>query len=125
MKFFTATQIPGIANRVFPKELAGKNYKKDIPIFQKRLLDNSRSANSAHLRISIKDIYDILGPVTRNNHIIINPGNEPALGLAPALVSDPRQLFAFVNNLVYFKRFNSGGGNYDGFCGSQVNDYYN
>jgi len=30
---FTATQIPFIDNRVFPKELAGKYYKKDIPIY--------------------------------------------------------------------------------------------
>ncbi len=33
VKFFTATQIPGIENRVFPKKLAGKFYAKDIPIF--------------------------------------------------------------------------------------------
>lgn len=30
---FTATQIPGIAGRVYPKELAGSLYGKDIPIF--------------------------------------------------------------------------------------------
>ncbi len=33
VKFFTATQIPGIADRSFPKELAGRLYKRDIPIF--------------------------------------------------------------------------------------------
>ena len=33
VKFFTATQIPGIEKRKFPKELAGRLYKKDIPIF--------------------------------------------------------------------------------------------
>ena len=33
VKFFTAEQIPGIENRTFPKELAGKLYKKDIPIY--------------------------------------------------------------------------------------------
>jgi len=33
IKFFTATQIPGIEKRKFPKELAGKFYIKDIPIF--------------------------------------------------------------------------------------------
>ena len=32
VKFFTATQIPGIDNRAFPKELAGRLYTKDIPI---------------------------------------------------------------------------------------------
>lgn len=30
---FTQTQIPGIEKRSFPKELAGKLYKKDIPFF--------------------------------------------------------------------------------------------
>jgi len=30
---FTATQIPGIAERVYPKQLAGSLYKKDIPIY--------------------------------------------------------------------------------------------
>jgi predicted GTPase len=30
---FTAAQIPGIEKRKFPKELAGRLYKKDIPIY--------------------------------------------------------------------------------------------
>lgn len=30
---FTATQIPGIENRVYPKELAGDLYPNGIPIF--------------------------------------------------------------------------------------------
>ena len=30
---FTQAQIPGIEKRVFPKELAGKLYKKDIPMY--------------------------------------------------------------------------------------------
>jgi len=33
VKFFTAAQIPGIEKRSFPKELAGKLYKEDIPFF--------------------------------------------------------------------------------------------
>ncbi|MDP4039492.1 MAG: cyclic 2,3-diphosphoglycerate synthase [Candidatus Pacearchaeota archaeon] len=33
VKFFTAAQIPGISERVFPKKLAGKLYLRDIPIF--------------------------------------------------------------------------------------------
>ena len=35
---FTATQIPFIDKRVFPKELAGRNYKKDIPIYSEEKL---------------------------------------------------------------------------------------
>lgn len=33
VKFFTAAQIPGIEKRSFPKEMAGRLYKKNIPIF--------------------------------------------------------------------------------------------
>jgi predicted GTPase len=35
---FTAAQIPGIANRTYPKELAGKLYSKGIPIYPERTL---------------------------------------------------------------------------------------
>jgi predicted GTPase len=36
---FTATQIPGISNRVYPKELAGKLYPKGIPIVEEEKLE--------------------------------------------------------------------------------------
>ncbi len=35
---FTAAQIPGIAGRVYPKELAGSLYEKDIPIYPEKEL---------------------------------------------------------------------------------------
>ena len=35
---FTATQIPGIEKRSFPRKLAGKYYKKDIPIYSESKL---------------------------------------------------------------------------------------
>jgi len=35
---FTAAQIPGIANRTYPKDLAGKLYPKGIPIYPEKLL---------------------------------------------------------------------------------------
>ncbi|MBU5537366.1 MAG: cyclic 2,3-diphosphoglycerate synthase [Candidatus Aenigmatarchaeota archaeon] len=35
---FTATQIPGIAGRLYPKELAGKLYPKGIPIYPEEKL---------------------------------------------------------------------------------------
>jgi len=35
---FTATQIPGIEERVYPLELAGKNYPKGIPIYPEEKL---------------------------------------------------------------------------------------
>lgn len=36
---FTAAQIPGIANRTYPKELAGDLYPKGIPIFDEKDLE--------------------------------------------------------------------------------------
>jgi predicted GTPase len=39
VKFFTATQIPGISKRKFPKSLAGELYKQDIPIFLEKDLE--------------------------------------------------------------------------------------
>ena len=38
VKFFTQAQIPGIERRSFPKELAGRLYKKDIPFFTEEKL---------------------------------------------------------------------------------------
>jgi len=35
---FTAAQIPGISNRTYPKELAGKLYPKGIPIYPEKTL---------------------------------------------------------------------------------------
>ncbi len=35
---FTAAQIPGIAGRVYPRELAGSLYERDIPIYQEEEL---------------------------------------------------------------------------------------
>ena len=37
---FTATQIPGISGRRYPKELAGKLYPKGIPIYPEKKLSN-------------------------------------------------------------------------------------
>ena len=36
---FTATQIPGIEGRVYPPELAGRNYPKGIPIYPEEDLE--------------------------------------------------------------------------------------
>ncbi|MEM2463240.1 MAG: cyclic 2,3-diphosphoglycerate synthase [Candidatus Bathyarchaeia archaeon] len=36
---FTATQIPGIEGRIYPPELAGKNYPKGIPIYPEEDLE--------------------------------------------------------------------------------------
>jgi predicted GTPase len=37
---FTATQIPGVANRTYPRELAGALYPKGIPIFEEKDLES-------------------------------------------------------------------------------------
>ena len=41
---FTATQIPGIANRRYPTELAGPLYPAGIPIFEENDLGSRRGA---------------------------------------------------------------------------------
>ena len=38
VKAFTATQIPGIAGRKYPRELAGKLYSRGIPIYPEERL---------------------------------------------------------------------------------------
>ncbi len=38
VKAFTATQIPNVDNRTYPKELAGRHYPKGIPIFPEQQL---------------------------------------------------------------------------------------
>jgi len=37
---FTATQIPNIADRLYPKELAGKGYQRGIPIMPEKQISN-------------------------------------------------------------------------------------
>ncbi len=37
---FTAAQVPGIANRTYPRELAGRSYPKGIPIYPENQLTN-------------------------------------------------------------------------------------
>ncbi len=37
---FTAAQIPYISNRIYPKELSGKNYPKGIKIYDESELAN-------------------------------------------------------------------------------------
>lgn len=39
VKGFTATQIPGISRRIFPKELAGRLYHKGIQIYEEKNLE--------------------------------------------------------------------------------------
>jgi predicted GTPase len=45
---FTATQIPFIANRIYPPELAGVNYPKGIPIYPEEELPRLLSKNHIH-----------------------------------------------------------------------------
>ena len=46
---FTATQIPDIANRKYPKELAGKNYHDGIPIYKEEELTQLIKEKSVNL----------------------------------------------------------------------------
>jgi predicted GTPase len=54
---FTATQIPGIGNRVFPPEIAGPLYPKGIPIFpEERLSEIIREEKIQQVIFSYSDI---------------------------------------------------------------------
>ncbi len=57
VKFFTATQIPGIEKRKFPKSMAGKLYKQDIPIFpEERLTELIRKYKIDEVVYSYSDL---------------------------------------------------------------------
>ncbi len=60
VKFFTAAQIPGIEKRSFPKKLAGKLYKQDIPVFSEEKLPEL---------IKKYDINDVVLAYSDLNHI--------------------------------------------------------
>ncbi len=54
---FTAAQIPGIAKRIFPKSLAGRLYKKSIPIFpEEQLPQLIRKYHVAEVYLSYSDL---------------------------------------------------------------------
>ncbi len=57
---FTATQIPDIAGRVYPKSLAGSLYPKGIPIFpEEKLLELVRKHKVDEVIFSYSDVpYD-------------------------------------------------------------------
>ncbi|MFH0829683.1 MAG: cyclic 2,3-diphosphoglycerate synthase [Candidatus Aenigmatarchaeota archaeon] len=54
---FTAAQIPGIANRKYPKELAGKGYPNGIPIYpEERMAELIKKLNINVVVISYSDL---------------------------------------------------------------------
>lgn len=60
---FTASQIPGIEKRTFPKQLAGRLYKKDIPIFpETELVSLIKKFQIDEVVLSYSDLsYDFVG----------------------------------------------------------------
>ena len=54
---FTASQIPGIENRVYPPELAGKLYPKGVPIYpEEKLPELIRKHNVEYVVLSYSDL---------------------------------------------------------------------
>jgi len=54
---FTAAQIPGIANRNFPKELSGPNYPKGLRIYpEEKLPQLIRNRNVEQVVLSYSDL---------------------------------------------------------------------
>jgi predicted GTPase len=65
---FTATQIPDIANRKYPAELAGKLYPKGIPIYAEEEL------SSLIQKYKVKDVYFAYSDVS--HEYVMNKGSQ-------------------------------------------------
>ena len=78
---FTAAQIPGIAKRSFPRSLAGRLYKKPIPIFSEEKLPQlikKYKADEVYLSYSDLSFNDVM----QKAGIVMKAGAE--FVLAPA-----------------------------------------
>jgi len=56
---FTAEQVPGIANRKYPRKLAGRLYPQGIPIYPEKYLPNIIKKNKVDLVVlAYSDLFD-------------------------------------------------------------------
>ncbi|MCH7568598.1 MAG: GTPase [Nanoarchaeota archaeon] len=94
VKFFTAAQIPGIEKRSFPRKLAGRLYKKDIPIFSEEKLPEL---------IKKYDINDVVFSYSDISHIevmhkasiaLTNDANFVLLGPKDTMIKSKRKIIS-------------------------------
>ncbi len=91
---FTATQIPGIEKRTFPKKLAGRLYKKDIPIFpESKLPELIKKYNIDDVYLSYSDLSHqyVMEFASR---VISNGANFSLLGLKDTYVKSKKPVIA-------------------------------
>ena len=79
---FTATQIPNIEGRVYPKELAGKNYPKGIPIYPEA--DLTKLIKENHIDLVVFSYSDV------NHEYVMHKGSEVLAAGANYLLLGPR-----------------------------------
>jgi predicted GTPase len=90
---FTATQIPYIANRIYPPELAGKNYPKGIPIYAEeelpRLLDETQPQQVAfsYSDVSHQEVMEKASLVLSRgaDFLLLGPGETMIESRVPTL----------------------------------------
>jgi predicted GTPase len=78
---FTATQIPYISDRIYPKELSGKLYKKGIPIYDMSQLP--RLIKSLGVNVCIQAYSDIANSDVMHNASIVNAAGADFWLIAP------------------------------------------
>ena len=90
---FTAEQIPGIAKRRFPKELAGKLYPKGIPIYKESRLSQliaDYKVNNVYLSYSDLSHMDVMHKASTvlacgANFILIGPNDTQLSSKVPVI----------------------------------------
>jgi len=90
---FTQAQIPGIEKRKFPKELAGRLYKKDIPFYPEEKLPelikklNVDYVNLAYSDLSNQEVMEKAGIILANgaNFLLLGPKDTQAKSKKPVI----------------------------------------
>ena len=94
VKFFTAEQIPGIEKRKFPKELAGKLYKNDIPIYpEERLPELIKKYDINDVVFSYSDISHI-EVMHRASIALANGANFVLLGPKDTMIKSKKKIIS-------------------------------
>ncbi|MBS3147005.1 GTPase [Candidatus Woesearchaeota archaeon] len=94
VKCFTAAQIPGIEKRKFPKKLAGRLYKKDIPIFSEYLLPELiKKYDINNVVLSYSDLSH-LDVMHKASLVLANGANFILLGPQDTMIKSKKPVIA-------------------------------
>jgi len=91
---FTATQIPEIEGRVYPKALAGKNYPKGIPIHpEEELLDLIQKYDADEVVFSYSDVpYEYV--MDKASYVMASGARFSLEGGAPTMIKSTKPVVA-------------------------------